>query len=129
MLRKMLFIIFSLIFLLDISAQESVAGDELELKNENFIKSIVEADNIFMGFFIQGGKTKARIRVENSFVGDAKEDVVVNNIDNEKLRLKVKRDEFKKGEMYIFITKKDGSEFKLLEDSITIPVANNQANF
>lgn len=129
MLRKMLFIIFSFFFLLDVSAQDSVAGDELELKNEDFIKSIVEADNIFMGFFIQGGKTKARIRVENSFVGDAKEDVVVSNIDNEKLRLKVKRDEFKKGEMYIFITKKDGSEFKLLEDSITIPVANNQANF
>ncbi|HNW81607.1 MAG TPA: HEAT repeat domain-containing protein [bacterium] len=129
MSRKVFFIILALFFFLSVSAQDDVAGNESELKKEDFIKSIVKADNIFIGLFLQGGKTKARVRVEESLVGDAKEDVVVNNIDNEKLRLKVKRAEFQKGDRYIFITRKDGDEFKLLENSITIPVSNNQADF
>lgn len=129
MSRKVFFIFLTFFFTLSLFAQDSILNEDMDLKNENFIKSIIEADNIFIGFFIQGGKTKARIRVENSFIGDAKEDVVINNIDNEKLRLKFKRGEFKKGEMYVFITKKDGEEYKLLEDSVSVPVVNNQANF
>lgn len=125
---KVLFITLIFFFALNLYAQYDVLSDQVELKSEDFIKSIVEADNIFLGFYLQGGKTKARVRVENSFVGDAKDDVVVNNIDNEKLRLKYKRGAFKKGDLYIFITKKDGSEHKLLEKSISIPVSNNMAD-
>jgi hypothetical protein len=107
----------------------SVLNDKIELKTENFYKAIVEADNIFFATYLKGGQTKARIRVKSSFVGNLEGDVIISNLDNEKIRRKYKRDSYKQGVDYIFITKKDGETQKLLEDSISIPVSNNMANF
>jgi len=130
---KRVFLVVSVILLFPVmqvwAQYSSVLNDKVELKTENFFKSVVEADNIFFATYIKGGQTKARIRVKNSFVGNLEGDVIISNLDNEKIRRKFKRDSYKQGVDYIFFTKKDGSEQKLLEDSISIPVKNNKANF
>ena len=107
----------------------SVLNDKIELKTENFYKSIVEADNIFFATYLKGGQTKARVRVKSSFVGNLEGDIIISNLDNEKIRRKYKRDSYKQGVDYIFITKKDGETQKILEDSISIPVENNMSSF
>jgi len=130
---KRVFLIVSVILIfpaMHIWAQySSVLNDKIELKTENFYKSIVEADNIFFATYLKGGQTKARIRVKSSFVGNLEGDIIISNLDNEKIRRKYKRDNYKQGVDYIFITKKDGETQKLLEDSVSIPVKNNMASF
>ncbi len=132
MIRRIFFVVsFVLLFpVLNLSAQySSVLDDKIELKTEKFFNSIVEADNIFFGTYIKGGQTKARVRVKTSFVGELEGDIIVNNLDNEKIRRKYKRDPYKQGVDYIFMTKKDGGENKLIEDSVSVPVNNNMTNF
>lgn len=132
MMRRVFFVVsFVLLFpILNISAQySSVLDDKIELKTENFFKSIVEADNIFFGTYIKGGQTKAKVRVKTSFVGNLNGDIIVSNLDNEKIRRKYKRDPYKQGQDYIFITSKNGGDQKLIEDSISVPVKNNMSSF
>jgi len=130
---KRVFLIVSIILIFPatyIWAQySSVLNDKIELKTENFYKSIVEADNIFFATYLKGGQTKARVRVKSSFVGNLEGDIIISNMDNEKIRRKYKRDSYKQGVDYIFITKKDGETQKILEDSVSIPVNNNMASF
>ncbi|MGI6394122.1 MAG: HEAT repeat domain-containing protein [bacterium] len=130
MFKKLFLIAGITLMFTGVSAQYSaLLDDKVKLNNEDFIKSLAEADNVVLARYVQGGKTKARVRVENAFVGDAKDEIIVNNLDNEKIRLRLKRDEYKKGEQYIFILKKQGKEYRLLEYGVSIPVANNLANF
>lgn len=130
-MAKRFFLVFGILFVfLELSAQYgSILDDKILLSSENFIKSIIDADTIILGRYIQGGKTKAKILVENVFVGDAKNEIIVTDLDEEKIRLKFKRDDYKKADLYIFILKKKGAEYALLPDSVTVPVADNLANF
>ncbi|HPA55983.1 MAG TPA: HEAT repeat domain-containing protein [bacterium] len=130
MFKRFSLIAAIILVFMEVSAQyAALLDDKIKLNNEDFIKSLVEADNIVLGRYLQGGKTKAKIRVENAFVGEAKDEIIVNNLDNEKIRLRFKRDEYKKGDQYIFILKKQGAEYDLLEYSVSIPVSDNLANF
>ena len=130
MAKKVFLIAGILLLFFQIYAQYGqVLDDKVQLKSEDFIQTLIDADNIILGTYIQGGKTKAKVRVESAFIGDAKEDIVINNLDNEKIRLRLKRDEYKKGDQYIFILKKEGGEYRLFENSVTIPVSDNMANF
>jgi len=107
MFKRFSLIAAIILVFMEVSAQyAALLDDKIKLNNEDFIKSLVEADNIVLGRYLQGGKTKAKIRVENAFVGEAKDEIIVNNLDNEKIRLRFKRDEYKKGDQYIFILKK-----------------------
>ena len=108
MAKKVFLIAGILLLFFQIYAQYGqVLDDKVQLKSEDFIQTLIDADNIILGTYIQGGKTKAKVRVESAFIGDAKEDIVINNLDNEKIRLRLKRDEYKKGDQYIFILKKE----------------------
>ena len=108
----------------------SVLDDKVQLKDEDFVKSIVEADTIIAGRYIQGGKTKAKVLVEKAYVGDVSGEIEITGIDNEKLRQRYKRDAYKKAEVYIFVLKKDTKSYRLLPNSITIPMTKeNKANF
>ena len=108
----------------------SVLDDKVQLKDEDFVKSVVDADTIVLGRYIQGGKTKAKIFVEKSYVGDVSGEIEIVGLDNEKLRRRFKRDAYKKGDGYVFILKKGGKSYKLLENSITVPVLkDNHVNF
>ena len=109
---------------------QSVLDDKVQLKDADFIQSIVDADTIVLGRYIQGGKTKAKVVVEKAYVGDVSGDIEITGIDNEKIRLRYKRDAYKKGDGYIFILKKEAKSYKLLPNSITIPVTREgRVNF
>ena len=126
---------FKVVFLLVVFFSSSLFGqsvldDKVQLKDGDFIQSVVNADTIILGRYIQGGKTKAKVVVEKVYVGDASGDIEITGLDNEKIRLRYKRDAYKKGDAYVFILKKGAKNYKLLEDSITIPVSrDNKANF
>ena len=126
---------FKVVFLLVIFFTSSLFGqsvldDKVQLKDENFVKSVENADTILLGKYIQGGKTKAKVIVDKVYVGDASGDIEISGLDNERIRLRYKRDAYKKGDAYVFILKKGAKDYKLLEDSITIPVSrDNKANF
>ena len=107
----------------------SVLDDKVQLKDADFVKSIVDADTIIIGRYIQGGKTKAKILVEKAYVGDVSGEIEITGIDGEKLRQRYKRDAYKKADLYVFILKKGSKSYKLLENSITIPIRDNKANF
>ena len=109
---------------------QSVLDDKVQLKDEDFVKSIESADTIILGKYVQGGKTKAKVTVDKVYAGDASGDIEISGIDNEKIRLRYKRDAYKKGDAYVFILKKGGKDYKLLENGITVPVSkDNQVNF
>ena len=109
---------------------QSVLDDKVQLKDEDFVKSVESADTIILGKYIQGGKTKAKVTVDKVYAGDASGDIEISGLDNEKIRLRYKRDAYKKGDAYVFILKKGGKDYKLLENSITIPVSkDNKVNF
>lgn len=109
---------------------QSVLDDKVQLKDEDFVKSIVEADTIIAGRYIQGGKTKAKVLVEKAYVGDVSGDIEITGIDNEKIRLRYKRDAYKKADIYLFVLKKGAKNYQLIENSITIPFTReNKANF
>ena len=109
---------------------QSVLDDKVQLKDEDFVKSVESADTIILGKYIQGGKTKAKVTVDKVYAGDASGDIEISGLDNEKIRLRYKRDAYKKGDSYVFILKKGTKDFKLLENSITIPVSrDNKVNF
>ena len=126
---------FKIVFLLVIFFSSSLFGqsvldDKVQLKDTDFIKSVETADTIIQGRYIQGGKTKAKVTVEKAYVGDISGDIEISGLDNEKIRLRYKRDAYKKGDAYIFILKKGSKDYKLLPDSITIPVTrDNKVNF
>ena len=126
---------FKVVFLLVIFFASSLFGqsvldDKVQLKDENFVKSVENADTIILGKYIQGGKTKAKVMVDKVYVGDASGDIEISGLDNERIRLRYKRDAYKKGDGYVFILKKGAKDYKLLEDSITIPISrDNKANF
>ena len=108
----------------------SVLDDKVQLKDEDFVKSIVEADTVIAGRYIQGGKTKAKVSVEKAYVGDVSGEIEITGMDGEKLRKRYKRDAYKKGDLYVFVLKKDSKSYRLLPNSITIPLAqDNKANF
>ena len=109
---------------------QSVLDDKVQLKDEDFVKSVESADTIILGKYIQGGKTKAKVNVDKVYAGDASGEIEISGLDNEKIRLRYKRDAYKKGDAYVFILKKGGKDYKLLENSITIPVSkDNKVNF
>ena len=109
---------------------QSVLDDKVQLKDEDFVKSVESADTIILGKYIQGGKTKAKVSVDKVYAGDASGDIEISGLDNEKIRLRYKRDGYKKGDAYVFILKKGAKDYKLLESSITIPVSrDNKVNF
>ncbi len=126
---------FKIVFLLVIFFSSSLFGqsvldDKVQLEDTDFIKSVETADTIIQGRYIQGGKTKAKVTVEKAYVGDISGDIEISGLDNEKIRLRYKRDAYKKGDAYIFILKKGSKDYKLLPDSITIPVTrDNKVNF
>ncbi|MBP5407197.1 HEAT repeat domain-containing protein [bacterium] len=109
----------------------SVLDDKVKLNDDEFVQSIVKADTIVAGRYIQGGKTKAKVLVEKAYVGDVSGEIEITGIDGEKLRRRYKRDDYKKADLYVFILKKDTKTYKLLPNSITIPLAkdNTKANF
>lgn len=130
MFKKIFLIVVVFFLFFEVSAQYGqLLDDKVQLKGEDFIDSLIEADNIILGTYIQGGKTKAKIKVENVFIGEAKDEIIVNNLDNEKMRMRFKRDAYKKGDQYVFILKKQGAEYDILENSVSIPVKDNLANF
>ena len=109
---------------------QSVLDDKVQLKDEDFVKSVESADTIVLGKYIQGGKTKAKVTVDKVYAGDASGDIEISGLDNEKIRLRYKRDAYKKGDAYVFILKKGAKDYKLLENSITIPITrDNKVNF
>ena len=109
---------------------QSVLDDKVQLKDEDFVKSVESADTIILGKYIQGGKTKAKVTVDKVYAGDASGDIEISGLDNERIRLRYKRDAYKKGDAYVFILKKGAKDYKLLENSITIPISrDNKANF
>jgi len=126
---------FKVVFLLVIFLTSSLFGqsvldDKVQLKDENFVKSVENADTIILGKYIQGGRTKAKVMVDKVYAGEASGDIEISGLDNERIRLRYKRDAYKKGDGYVFILKKGAKDYKLLEDSITIPVSrDNKANF
>lgn len=126
---------FKVLFLLVIFFSSSLFAqseldDKVQLKDENFVKSVESADTIILGRYIQGGKTKAKVAVEKSYVGDISGEIEITGLDNERIRLRYKRDAYKKGDAYVFILKKGAKDYKLIPDSITIPVSkDNKANF
>jgi len=128
MLRVFLLVIFlsSSLFAQSIS----VLDDKVQLKDAEFTKSIEEADTIVLGRYMRGGHTKVRVLVDKVYVGDVSGEIEITDTDKEKIRRRYKRDAYKPGEDYVFILKKEGKTYKLLENSITIPVSrDNKANF
>ena len=99
--------------------------DKVQLKDEDFVKSIESADTIILGKYVQGGKTKAKVTVDKVYAGDASGDIEISGIDNEKIRLRYKRDAYKKGDAYVFILKKGGKDYKLLETGTVIPFSRS----
>ena len=109
---------------------QSVLDDKVQLKDEEFVKSVESADAIVLGKYIQGGKTKAKVAVDKVYAGDASGDIEISGLDNERIRLRYKRDAYKAGDAYVFILKKGAKDYKLLENGITIPVTkDNKVNF
>ena len=130
MKKSLLFVLFLVLPPLVLSAQyAALLDDKIELDNDAFIKAVVEADTIFIAQYIQGGQTKARVRVVESIFGEASGDVIVTSLDKEKIRRRFRMENFQKGKAYIFITNKKGEEFDLLEDSVTIPVTDDKVSF
>jgi hypothetical protein len=98
MFKRFSLIAAIILVFMEVSAQyAALLDDKITLHNEDFIKALVEADNIVLGRYLQGGKTKARVRVENTFIGDAKDEIIVNNLDNEKYGSDLKEMNTKKG--------------------------------
>lgn len=130
MKKSLLLVLFSLLLMPSLSAQYGGLIDEkIELNNDAFIKSIVDADSIFVGRYIQGGQTRARVRVIKNIFGDASGDVIVTSLEKEKIRRRFRIENYQKGRDYIFITQKKGDDFDLLEDSVTIPVSGETVSF
>ena len=114
---------FKVVFLLVIFFTSSLFGqsvldDKVQLKDENFVKSVENADTIILGKYVQGGKTKAKVMVDKVYVGEASGDIEISGLDNEKIRLRYKREAYKKGDGYVFILKKGAKDFKLLENGV-----------
>jgi hypothetical protein len=130
MKKSLLFVLFLVLLMPALHAQyTALLDDRVELDNEAFIKAVVEADTIFIAQYIQGGQTRARVRVTENIFGEASGDVVVTSLDKEKLRRRFRVENFQKGKSYIFFTNKKGGEFDLLEDSVTVPVTGQTVNF
>ena len=130
MKKSLLFVLFLMLFSPALHAQySSLLDDKVELNDEAFIRSIVDADNIFVATYIQGGQTRARVRVVKSIFGDAKGDVIVTSLDREKIRRRFRVENFQKGRNYVFITNRKGEEYDLHEDSVTIPVSGDKVSF
>ena len=109
---------------------QSILDDKIQMNDENFIKAIADADVVVTAVYIQGGKTKAKVSVKKAIVGDVSGDIEIVGIDNEKLRRRYKRDDYKKGDTYLFMLKKNGAQYKLIEDSVSIPMTrDDKANF
>jgi hypothetical protein len=130
MKKSLLFVLFLVLFSPALYGQYSaLLDDKIELDDEAFIKSIVDADTIFVAQYIQGGQTRAKVRVVNTMFGDISGDIIVTSLDKEKIRKRFRIENFQKGKSYIFITNKKGEGFDLIDDSVTIPVSGDEVSF
>jgi len=130
MKKSLLFVLFLVLLSPALHAQyAALLDDKIELDNEAFIKAVAQANTIFVAQYIQGGQTRARVRVVSTIFGEASGDVVLTSLDKEKLRRRFRVENFQKGKAYIFITNKKGQEFDILEDSVTIPVTGENVSF
>lgn len=104
------------------------AAEGNKFDTAQFFQSILEADAVFIGEYLQGGQTKARIAKKKDIVGSTPADLVVTDIDNQKHWLKY-RFAYQPRTPYIFIVNKKGDAYMLHRDSVSIPVMSDRVNF
>ncbi|HSA34895.1 MAG TPA: hypothetical protein P5077_14315, partial [bacterium] len=104
------------------------AAEGNKFDTAQFFQSILEADAVFIGEYLQGGQTKARIAKKKDLFGSTPADLVVTDIDNQKHWLKY-RFAYQPRTPYVFIVNKKGDAYMIHRDSVSIPVMSDRVNF
>ncbi len=129
-MKSIIFFKFIFLFLITVflfSSIELMAATKLA-KN-NFYKSITENDSILLATYVQGGKTKCKVKIKTDFTGKETGTIIIKGIDNEKLRQEINLEPLKPNRDYIFIVSKKDNSFILDPDSVIIPVMKDKAQF
>lgn len=100
-----------------------------KLDKNNFYKAISENDSILLATYIQGGRTKCKVKIKNDFTGNQSGTVIIKGLDNEKLRQKINLESLKQNRDYLFIVSKKDKSFLLDPNSVIIPVIKDKALF
>jgi len=123
------FVLFLFCIILIPSLWSYAAGGESNLPDtEQFFKSVIEADVVFVGQYLQGGQTKARVRKIKNIIGSVSEEIIITEIDNQK-HWRMHRFAYQPHTQYIFIVRKAGDSFALHPDSVSVPVMGDKVNF
>jgi len=122
-----------LLFLLGVlilagTSLDAAGGEGDAFDAAQFFKSVAEADAVFIGDYLQGGQTKARVRKVKVFAGTVPDEAIVTEIDNQK-HWRMHRFSYQPRTQYIFIARKAGDSFALHVDSISVPVMGDKVNF
>lgn len=125
---------YFLLVVLILWAPLSLLSDEVEnakktLKSASFIKAVNDADAIFIGRYLQGGRTKARINVTDAIVGTPKGDIIVTGFQNEIIRTRQNMPKFKRNASYLFFTRAKGKEFEVIPYGVTVPMMGDKLTF
>ncbi len=127
--RDVLLLVLFVWLPLAVAAEDDTTENLKPIDSTKFVEALNSADAIFIGRYLQGGHTKARIHVVDSIVGTAKDDVIVTGLQNEVLRNRQNMPKFKKNALYLYITSVKGNHYAILPYGITIPMMGNKLTF
>ncbi|MCK5808087.1 HEAT repeat domain-containing protein [bacterium] len=127
-------ILYLLLLVLVLLAPLTLVGDAIEdskkpLDSTSFIKAVTNADAIFFGRYVQGGRTKARINVTDVIVGTPKGDIILTGFQNEIIRTRYNMPKFKKNSFYLFFAKQKGKNYEVIPCGITVPMMGDKLTF
>ncbi len=103
--------------------------EKIDLKKDMFFKTVAEADAIFIGRYLQGGSTKARVAVVKNIAGSLSGEIIVTEIDNEKIRRKYRIAPFQAGANYLFFVTKKNTDFAAAPEGVSLSIVGDKANF
>lgn len=124
--RRLFFVVCVALLLLPSGGASAADTDPFD--TAQFFDSIAGSDAVFVGEYLQGGKTKGRVRRIKDIFGSVPDEMIVTDIDNQKHWVN-HRFNYQPRTQYIFIVKKAGSDYALHVDSISVPVMGDKVNF
>lgn len=130
MIRSISVFVFCLCLITPFFLKAEMTEDEkISLNKADFYKAVVNSDAIFIATYLQGGNTKAKVKLVRSIVGSVGDEEIITDLESEKIRKKFKLAPFKPGSQYVFFVKKEGGKLSMNPDGISIPVISNKVNF